>query len=146
MAATAEKVPGSRTFRLFVSSTSEDFKAERNALQRYAFPMLAALCASRNARFQAVDLRWGVSEEASLDQRAMPILPDRDRTLPAGHAAPELRHAHRPSREAARSDDPLGRTARQLEGQRPRPGRRHPRYLEPLRLRRHPDPPVTARP
>jgi len=55
-----------------VSSTFEDFKAERNALQQYVFPRLAELCASRNARFQAIDLRWGVSEEAGLDQRAIP--------------------------------------------------------------------------
>ena len=63
----------SRTFRVFVSSTFEDFKAERNALQQYVFPRLAEMCARSNARFQAIDLRWGVSEEASLDQRAIPI-------------------------------------------------------------------------
>jgi len=70
---TAQTAPPSRTFRVFVSSTFEDLKAERDALQRYVFPRLADLCASRNARFQAIDLRWGVSEEASLDQRAIPI-------------------------------------------------------------------------
>ena len=41
--------PGSsRTFRVFVSSTFEDFIEERNALQRYVFPRLAEL--SRVAR------------------------------------------------------------------------------------------------
>lgn len=69
----ARKVPASRTFRVFISSTFEDLKAERNALQRYVFPKLAELCAGNNARFQAIDLRWGVSEEASLDQRAIAI-------------------------------------------------------------------------
>lgn len=62
-----------RTIRVFVSSTFEDFKAERNALQEFVFPRLAELCEQRGARFQAIDLRWGVSEEASLDQRAMEI-------------------------------------------------------------------------
>ena len=69
----AQTAQPSRTFRVFVSSTFEDLKAERDALQRYVFPRLADLCATRNARFQAIDLRWGVSEEASLDQRAIPI-------------------------------------------------------------------------
>ena len=63
----------SKTFRIFVSSTFSDLKAERDALQRFVFPRLRELCASRGARFQAIDLRWGVSEEAGLDQRTMPI-------------------------------------------------------------------------
>jgi NACHT domain- and WD repeat-containing protein len=59
----------SRTFRVFVSSTFSDLKAERDALARFVFPRLRELCAERGARFQAIDLRWGVSEEAGLDQR-----------------------------------------------------------------------------
>ena len=66
----------SRTFRVFVSSTFNDFIEERNALQKYVFPRLAELCASRQGRFQAIDLRWGVSEEAGLDQRAVAICLD----------------------------------------------------------------------
>lgn len=69
----AEAAQASRTFRLFVSRPSRTSRPSANALQQYVFPRLAELCASRNARFQAVDLRWGVSEEASLDQRAIPI-------------------------------------------------------------------------
>ncbi len=63
----------SRTFRIFVSSTFADLKAERDALQRDVFPRLRELCERHGARFQAIDLRWGVSEEASLDHRAIPI-------------------------------------------------------------------------
>jgi len=63
----------SRTFRIFVSSTFSDLKAERNALQKEVFPQLRDLAADRGCRFQAIDLRWGVSEEASLDQQAMNI-------------------------------------------------------------------------
>ena len=63
----------SRTFRIFVSSTFSDFVQERNALQQGAFPQLREYCQQRGARFQAIDLRWGVSQEASLDQQTMNI-------------------------------------------------------------------------
>ena len=62
-----------QTFRIFVSSTFSDLKAERNALQAFVFPRLRELCEKHNARFQPIDLRWGVSSEASLDQQAMNI-------------------------------------------------------------------------
>ena len=62
-----------RTFRIFVSSTFEDLKEERDALQREVFPRLRALCEQHGARFQAVDLRWGVRDEAALDQKTMEI-------------------------------------------------------------------------
>ena len=51
------------TFRLFVSSTFSDFIAERDALQTRVFPRLEKYCAERGARFQAVDLRWGITED-----------------------------------------------------------------------------------
>jgi hypothetical protein len=63
----------SRTFRIFVSSTFSDLKAERNALQEKVFPRLRELAVSHGCRFQAIDLRWGVSEEAALDQQTMKI-------------------------------------------------------------------------
>ena len=63
----------SRTFRIFVSSTFSDLKAERNALQENVFPKLRDLLSAHGCRFQAIDLRWGVSEEASLDQQTMKI-------------------------------------------------------------------------
>ena len=62
-----------RTFRVFVSSTFEDLKAERDALQREVFPRLRKLCEESGARFQAIDLRWGVRDEAALDQQTMEI-------------------------------------------------------------------------
>jgi len=52
-----------RTFRLFISSTFSDFIAEREALQTRVFPRLEKYCAQRGTRFQAVDLRWGITEE-----------------------------------------------------------------------------------
>jgi WD40 repeat protein len=63
----------SKTFRVFVSSTFSDLKEERNVLQRDVFPKLCELCMRHGCRFQAVDLRWGVSEEAALDQQTMKI-------------------------------------------------------------------------
>ena len=61
------------TFRIFVSSTFNDLKAERNALQARVFPRLRELAGRHDRRLQVIDLRWGVSEEASLDQQAMDI-------------------------------------------------------------------------
>jgi len=62
-----------RTFRLFVSSTFTDLRLERDALQEHVFPALSRLCARENAAFQPIDLRWGVSAEAGLDQQTMII-------------------------------------------------------------------------
>lgn len=64
---------GSRIIRIFISSTFSDLKEERDALQQEVFPRLRALCSQRGARFQAVDLRWGVYEEAGRDQQTMDI-------------------------------------------------------------------------
>jgi len=36
---------------------------------------MRSLCQQHGARFQPIDLRWGVSEEASLDQQAMAMCP-----------------------------------------------------------------------
>jgi hypothetical protein len=48
-------------------------KKERDALQRDVFPKLRTLCEQHGARFQAIDLRWGVRDEAALDQQTMEI-------------------------------------------------------------------------
>lgn len=66
----------SKTFRVFVSSTFSDLKEERNALQKNVFPQLRALCRKHGCRFQAIDLRWGVREEATLDHKTMKICLD----------------------------------------------------------------------
>lgn len=60
-------------FRVFVSSTFSDMIVERNALQEHVFPELRKYCQGRGARFQAIDLRWGVGQEAALDQQTMNI-------------------------------------------------------------------------
>ena len=65
-----------KAFRLFVSSTFEDLSQEREVLQSRVFPNLDAYCAAKGYQFHAVDLRWGVNEEAQLDQRTVEICLD----------------------------------------------------------------------
>lgn len=62
---------GARVFRVFVSSTFTDMVAERNALNERVFGELRAHCAARGFGFQAVDLRWGIGDEASSGHRTM---------------------------------------------------------------------------
>jgi Domain of unknown function (DUF4062) len=59
--------------RVFVSSTFSDMRHERNALQAKVFPKLEQICLNSGFQFQAIDLRWGVSTEASLDHLTMRI-------------------------------------------------------------------------
>jgi len=66
----------SNSFRVFVSSTFKDMEAERNYLQKNIFPKLTNLCKSYGFEFQAVDLRWGIDEEASVDQNGVRICLD----------------------------------------------------------------------
>ena len=53
-------------FRLFVSSTFVDFAQERNALRDFVFPKIEAFSHSLGADFVPIDLRWGLTNEASL--------------------------------------------------------------------------------
>ena len=62
-----------KIFRVFVSSTFTDMKEERRILQKEVFPELEKFCEERGAKFQAVDLRWGVNEESSLNQKTLSI-------------------------------------------------------------------------
>jgi len=62
-----------KIFRVFVSSTFTDMKEERRILQRDVFPKLEKFCEANGARFQGVDLRWGVNEESALNQKTIQI-------------------------------------------------------------------------
>lgn len=62
-----------RRIRLFVSSTFSDMQAERAVLHQRVFPDLREVCAARGFVFEAIDLRWGVSEAASREQRTLAI-------------------------------------------------------------------------
>ncbi|MDR3261507.1 MAG: DUF4062 domain-containing protein, partial [Tannerella sp.] len=62
-----------KTIRLFISSTFADMERERLVLQRDVFPDLVIYCNERNWQFEAVDLRWGISEELATNQKTMSI-------------------------------------------------------------------------
>ena len=63
----------SKTFRLFISSTFSDFNEERRLLQTYVFPKVKDHCSGKGYTFQPIDLRWGVSNEAQLDQKTLEL-------------------------------------------------------------------------
>ena len=62
-----------KKIKLFISSTFSDFKQERQILQRNVFPYLKKYAASHGYSFQPIDLRWGVNNEAQLDQKTLEI-------------------------------------------------------------------------
>jgi len=65
-----------KLFRVFFSSTFSDFEEERNALHATVFKDLKDYCAARGARFQPIDLRWGIPNEIALQQSTMQICLD----------------------------------------------------------------------
>lgn len=60
-----------KTFRLFISSTFNDFRFERQVLHEKVFPVIENYCIEKGYTFQPVDLRWGVNNEAQLDQKTL---------------------------------------------------------------------------
>lgn len=62
-----------KTFRLFISSTFSDFKKERDVLHTQVFPEIESYCQDNGFVFQPIDLRWGVSNEAQLDQKTLEL-------------------------------------------------------------------------
>jgi hypothetical protein len=48
-------------------------KEEHRILQKSVFPKLEKYCEENGAKFQAVDLRWGVNEESQLNQKTLEI-------------------------------------------------------------------------
>ena len=65
--------PTSRIFRLFISSTFADMAIERGLLHTRVFPVIDAYCRTRGATFQAIDLRWGVSEQHQREHRTVEV-------------------------------------------------------------------------
>ena len=62
-----------KVIRIFISSTFEDMRKERDILQQKVYPYLVELCAPRGWQIDFVDLRWGISKEASVQQKTMHI-------------------------------------------------------------------------
>ncbi len=63
----------SKIIRLFISSTFADFAVEREILQRDVFPAVRDICRAEGFRFQPIDLRWGVNQEAGKVGRTLSI-------------------------------------------------------------------------
>ncbi len=62
-----------KTFRLFISSPFSDFIKEREVLHTKVFPKVEKYCNENGYSFQPIDLRWGVSNEAQLDQKTLEV-------------------------------------------------------------------------
>lgn len=60
-----------KIFRVFISSTFTDMVEERQQLQKVIFPKLEQFCNENGAKFQAVDLRWGINEKTQLNQKTL---------------------------------------------------------------------------
>jgi hypothetical protein len=76
--------------RLFVSATFADFAAERDVLQREVFPALDTYCTARGYQYYPLDLRWGLNEEAQLDQRTTEICLNEVRAARQGYPLPDF--------------------------------------------------------
>jgi len=66
----------SKVFRIFLSSTFDDWTAEREHLRKNVFPQLKEKCEKIGGRFLPVDLRWGISEEAGKKHATVDICLD----------------------------------------------------------------------
>ncbi len=58
-----------RDVYVFISSTFNDMHAERNYLVKRVFPALSEWCAAHRLRLRDIDLRWGITEEDSMENR-----------------------------------------------------------------------------
>ena len=75
MTSTHPSQPGTRSIRIFISSTFRDMQTERELLIKTIFPRLKKICQNRQVNIDEVDLRWGIpvepgSPDASIDQEA----------------------------------------------------------------------------
>ena len=62
-----------RQIRVFISSTFQDMKNERDYLMKYTFPELKRLAAERDVTLTELDLRWGITEEESQTGKVVEI-------------------------------------------------------------------------
>ncbi|XP_071093648.1 NACHT domain- and WD repeat-containing protein 1-like [Haliotis cracherodii] len=64
---TVECPSTAKIVRIFTSSTFTDTWHERNALMESAYPALKEVCQQQGYEFQVVDMRWGITDEATDD-------------------------------------------------------------------------------
>ena len=65
-----------RVIRVFISSTFQDMKEERDELIKRVFPKLREICNKRGVTWGEVDLRWGITDEEMADGKVLPICLD----------------------------------------------------------------------
>ena len=68
-----EKVRKQRSLSVFISSTFEDMKAERDMLMKRVFPQIRKLCEQRGVIWNEIDLRWGITDEQKEKGEVLPI-------------------------------------------------------------------------
>ena len=74
-----------------------DLRLERDALQKHVFPAIAEHCARAGYGFQAIDMRWGIGDQASLQSAHTVHLSRRTFPLPGGITTAQLHRAARAS-------------------------------------------------
>eukprot|EP00808_Paulinella_micropora_P010609 g2200.t1 len=62
-----------KVFRLFVSSTFQDYAGERNYFAQHVWPGVRAFCERFGWSFMNVDMRWGIRDESTDDHRTVQI-------------------------------------------------------------------------
>jgi len=62
-----------QTCRVFISSTFLDMHGERDMLTRKVFPELRERCAKKNIHLYEVDLRWGVTEHETQQDKGLEV-------------------------------------------------------------------------
>jgi tetratricopeptide (TPR) repeat protein len=62
-----------RAMSIFLSSTFQDMKKERDILIKDIFKGLRSECESRGVNWSEIDLRWGITEEEASDGKILPI-------------------------------------------------------------------------
>lgn len=73
----------SRNIRVFISSTFNDMKNERDELVSKVFPLLRKKAQERQVSLTEIDLRWGITEKQSQESKVVQIcLEEIDRSRP----------------------------------------------------------------
>lgn len=77
------KFTESRNIRVFVSSTFQDMKGERDRLLKKVFPKLRKIASEHNVTVTEVDLRWGITEEEANSKKVLELcLKEIDNSIP----------------------------------------------------------------
>lgn len=62
-----KSINSSRCVTVYISGTPDDTKSERDQLMEFAYPYARAQCQAQGLEFNAIDLRWGIGKQSSID-------------------------------------------------------------------------------